>query len=114
MKKIYLTLIFIGVFCLCRPTAVKAQLSDSQNQTEQLQSIEGLRIYPNPVLGNKLYVTSKSGKSKIVTIVNVLGKKVMYEVMTTNELDISRLSPGVYIIQVKQDQKTASRKLVVK
>lgn len=114
MKKIYLTLICIGFLCLCSPLAVQAQLDDSHKPTEQAQSIEGLRVYPNPVLGDKLYITSTSGKSKIVTIFNVLGEKMLYEVMTTNELDISRLSPGVYVIRIKENEKTASRKLVLK
>ena len=114
MKKIYFTLIYIAFFCLCSTSTVQAQLSNSQKRTEQVQPIDGLRVYPNPVLGNKLYITSKSGKSKIVTIFNVLGEKVLFEVMTTNELDISTLSPGIYVVQVKEKEKTALRKLVVK
>ncbi|WP_188112164.1 T9SS type A sorting domain-containing protein [Aquimarina sp. RZ0] len=106
MKKIYLSLLFIGVFGLLHPSEVKGQ-SDIKDP------IEGIDIYPNPVKGTKLYITSISGKSKTVTVFNVLGEKIMFKVMTTTELDISSLLSGVYILRVKIGEETFTKKVII-
>lgn len=77
-------------------------------------NIEGLSFYPNPVSTGKIYVTSKLGLDKEVIIFDVLGKKVLQTIITTKELYIGMLSPGVYIIKFKEGEDTATRKLIVK
>ena len=77
-------------------------------------SIDGLSFYPNPVSNGKIYITSKSALDKEITIFDVLGKKVLQTVLNSKELNISNLSPGVYIIKIKEDDITATRKLIVK
>ena len=76
--------------------------------------IEGLNFYPNPVSNGKIYITSKSSLEKEITIFDVLGKKVLQATVNTKELNISSLSPGVYIIKIKEGEATATRKLIVK
>jgi hypothetical protein len=76
--------------------------------------IEGLNFYPNPVSNGKIYVTSKSGLDKEVVIFDVLGKLVLQTTITTKELNISALSPGVYIIKFKEGEATTTRKLIIK
>lgn len=76
--------------------------------------IDGLNFYPNPVSSGKIYITSKSGEDKEVTIFDVLGKKVLQAALTSKELNIGNLSPGVYIIKIKESDATATRKLIVK
>jgi hypothetical protein len=78
--------------------------------------IEGLNFYPNPVSNGKIYITSKSALDKEVAIFDVLGKKVMEADVNANtkEVNISNLSPGVYIIKIKEGDATATRKLIVK
>lgn len=78
------------------------------------QSIEGLEFYPNPVSSGKIYITSKSLADKEVAIFDVLGKKVLQAVLNSKELNISTLSPGVYIIKIREGEATATRKLIVK
>ena len=51
---------------------------------------------------------------KDITIFDVLGKKVLQAVVTSKELSISSLSPGVYIIKIREGEATATRKLIVK
>ncbi|HLA55346.1 MAG TPA: T9SS type A sorting domain-containing protein [Flavobacterium sp.] len=77
-------------------------------------SIEGLSFYPNPVSNGKIYITSKSSLDKEITIFDVLGKKVLQTVLNSKELNVSNLSPGVYIIKIKENEATATRKLIVK
>ncbi len=78
------------------------------------QSIDGLNFYPNPVSSGKIYITSKSLADKEVVIFDVLGKKVLQTVVNAKELNIATLSPGVYIIKIREGEATATRKLIIK
>lgn len=80
----------------------------------QEASIEGLNFYPNPVSNGKIFITSKSSLDKEIVIFDVLGKKVLQTILNSRELPISALSPGVYIIKIKEGEATATRKLIVK
>lgn len=75
---------------------------------------DALSFYPNPVSNGKIYITSKSMEDKEVAIFDVLGKKVLQTIVTSKELSVSNLSPGVYIIKIKEGDTTATRKLIVK
>lgn len=72
-----------------------------------------LGFYPNPVSNGKIYITSKTALDKEVTIFNVLGKQVLQQ-MVSKELSISSLSPGVYIVKIREGETSATRKLIVK
>ena len=91
----------------------KAQDSKSQSRNQEA-SIEGLNFYPNPVSNGKIYITSKLSLDKEIVIFDVLGKKVLQTILNSRELNISALSPGVYIIKIKEGEATATRKLIVK
>lgn len=79
------------------------------------ETIDGLNIYPNPVSTGRVYITSKSSLNKDVEIYDVLGKKVLTATLTASkELNITSLTPGVYIIKVKEGDATSTRKLIVK
>ena len=112
MKKhyYYITLLLFFLFSL----SVAAQETKGTAAARTQEPIEGLNIYPNPVTSDRIYITSKSGQSKEVEIYDVLGKKVIQAVVTTKELNVSALTPGVYIIKIREGEATATRKLVVK
>jgi len=76
--------------------------------------IVGLSIYPNPVTGTKVYITSYNNASKEVEVFNVLGKQVLSSFMTGKELDVSELTPGIYILKIKEGTNQATRKLIVR
>ena len=105
MKKIY---IYIALLFICLVTSF-ANAQDSKQQ-----AIDGLNLYPNPVSNGKIYITSKSGENKDITIYDVLGKSVLQVVLSTKELNIASLSPGIYIIKVRENEATATRKLIIK
>lgn len=72
-----------------------------------------LGFYPNPVSNGKIYITSKTSADKEVTIFNVLGKQVLQQ-MVSKEVNVSALSPGVYIVKIREGETVATRKLIVK
>ena len=99
------------LFCFLS-LSVSAQ--DNKQPRVQDTSIDGLTFYPNPVSNGKIYITSKSSLEKEVTIFDVLGKKMFQADVNSKELNISSLSPGVYIIKIREGEATATRKLIVK
>lgn len=109
-KNYFYTILFF--LCLSGFTVV-AQEGKSQSKVQD-GTIDGLSFYPNPVSNGKIYISSKSSDDKEVTIYDVLGKKVLQAVLTSKELNIGNLSPGVYIIKIKEGDATATRKLIVK
>ena len=76
--------------------------------------IPNFKLYPNPAFNNVVYITTKVNGIKEITIYDVFGKVVLTDRIRTNALDISRLIPGVYVIQVIENKKSMTRKLVVK
>lgn len=76
--------------------------------------IEGLSVYPNPVVNGKVYITSKNDLEKEITIFDVLGKKVLQTHLNSKELSIPDLAPGVYIIKINEQDNSATRKLIVR
>ena len=82
--------------------------------TKNFDAIAGLSLYPNPVTGNVLNITSAANLDMNVAIFDVLGKQVINTKVTNNTVNVSNLNAGVYIVKVTEDGKTATRKLVVK
>lgn len=109
IKNYFYTLLFF--LCLSGATAFA---QEGKQPTKVENTIEGFSFYPNPVSNGKIYITSKSSDDKEITIFDVLGKKVLQTVLTSRELNIGSLSPGVYIIKIKEGDATATRKLIVK
>lgn len=72
-----------------------------------------LGFYPNPVNNGKLYITSRTALDKEVTIFNVLGKEVLKQ-MVSKEVNVSTLSPGVYIVKIREGENSLTRKLIIK
>lgn len=107
-KKYFCTLVFFMMF-IAVSFAQEGKLQPKSND-----NIDGLSFYPNPVSNGKIYITSKTGEDKEILIYDILGKKVLQVNLTGKELNIGNLSPGVYIIKFKEDDATATRKLIVK
>jgi hypothetical protein len=83
-------------------------------QDSKQQGNDALGFYPNPVSNGKIYITSKTNLDKDVSIFDVLGKKVMQITISSRELSIASIPPGVYIIKITEGDTTATRKLIVR
>lgn len=110
-KKYFYQILFLFLFCTTGALAQDSKGAPSQRGQE---TIEGLNIYPNPVSTGRIFITSKSSLNKDIEIYDVLGKKILQASVSAKELNISTLTPGVYIIKVKEGDATATRKLIVK
>jgi hypothetical protein len=101
-KNYFLTTLFFFLFSF----AALAQDGKQQGET--------LGFYPNPVSNGKIYITSKTSLDKEVLIYDVLGKKVYQATISSRELNISSIPPGVYIIKITEGETTTTRKLIVR
>jgi hypothetical protein len=73
-----------------------------------------LGFYPNPVNNGKIYLTSKTSLDKEIIIFDVLGKKVFQNTVSSKEISLANLMPGVYIIKLREGELTTTRKLIIK
>ena len=105
MKNLYLYIIALS-FCFSKVSY--SQTLNHYNKSEEVS------IYPNPVINGKIYITSKFDSKKEIEIFDVLGKKVHTSILIGKELNISNLTPGIYIIKITNRNLTITRKLVVR
>ncbi len=102
MKHLYL------LICLLFISVASAQ--DSVGSRE----IDGFQLYPNPVTHGKVYINTTANAPKNILIFDVLGTQVLQTTILGPELDLSDLDAGVYILRVFENNKVATRKLIVK
>ncbi|MBN2615911.1 MAG: S8 family serine peptidase [Bacteroidales bacterium] len=88
-------------------------------QVGQIPDKDQLQVYPNPSHG-QITLHLPDAKSSIeVSVYNLLGKRVMYlnklpvNVSNLYPLNLKSLERGIYILRVKQDQSTTTKKLVI-
>ncbi|MCL8535677.1 GEVED domain-containing protein [Chryseobacterium gallinarum] len=81
----------------------KKAVSNPVNQTDIL-------IYPNPVT-TVLYVKNISSKAKY-KIYNAAGQVVSQGILLNNQINVSRLINGVYVIDIEDNDRTAQKKFI--
>src|SRR5690606_14599461 len=77
--------------------------------TTEFERAENFILYPNPADKTiTLQVKNQNIKQLKVDIMDITGKTVLSKSMTANseEIDINKLSSGMYFISLKQDGKT--------
>jgi len=114
MKKDYFL-----IFSLLITTCFYGQTSDvdelsKDSSFSKVQEIKDFKMYPNPVTNGILRINTLDNAQKSIQIFDILGKKVFSKRMISEELNISKLNSGVYILKVFESGKTATRKLVIK
>ncbi len=100
------------------PTFVIDELRIAETTTALLSvaqnNIAGLKMYPNPVANGKLFIETAANAERTVTVFDVLGKQVLNTISSENEINVSELNAGVYVVKISEEGKTATRKLVIK
>lgn len=86
---------------------------DKGNGIDDVTIDESLKVYPLPVR-DKLNVTAGGKIIKSVTLVSMSGSNVVSasKPVTHVTIDVSSLTPGIYIINVATEDKTYSRKIM--
>jgi len=106
--KIFYTLLFV-VFSI----AVSAQ-EFVEEPADRNAPANTFKLYPNPAYQEVVYITTKHNGIKDVVIYDVFGTIVLEDRISNTLLNISKLAPGVYVLQITEDRVKMTRKLVVK
>jgi hypothetical protein len=106
----YLYLILLMGFSLVLSGQEKPNQPTAKTSKDSME----FDLYPNPAFQDVVYVTTRHNSGKDITVYDIFGKIVLSERITANQLNISRLVPGVYFLQVDENNKSMTRKLVVK
>ena len=124
MKKLLPVLALSLVLILMTFNISIARLIEGQNLGEDLSAwnaeIQDLKvsIYPNPVINNQINITTNRDiqSIKILTIVGSVVLDKEYQAGTTNiQLDLDKLSKGLYLLKIKFDEETTyTEKIMVK
>lgn len=102
MKHLYSVILFLFI-------------SFSYGQSTQSQGdLEGFSMYPNPVTSGKVYISTAHNDAKEIMIYDVLGTLVLKTTILGKELHVADLDAGVYVIRVFEQNKAATRKLIIK
>ncbi|MEH6535727.1 MAG: endonuclease [Psychroserpens sp.] len=80
--------------------------------TEEFETVENIKMYPNPANGNE--VTIQSNQDIVAEVYDILGKKVTVQNITSNQrkLNISGLSKGMYIVKLNSIEGSTTKKLI--
>lgn len=93
---------------------VARSLADVTLSSNSFDAINGLSMYPNPLSGNTLFLTSTANAPMSVQIFDLLGKEVAKADVVNNTVNVAKLTAGVYVVKITEEGKTATRKLVIK
>jgi hypothetical protein len=73
-----------------------------------------MKLYPNPADGNYVTIQTSTYGVKQIEVYNLLGKLLLNTEIKTENLDVSLLNEGVYLIKVSIEGKSKISKLIIK
>jgi len=72
-----------------------------------------ISVFPNPV-SDVLYIENQDSNNatKKITIYDLLGKRILNKKTTNNQLDVSHLISGVYLVEITTDKGVLNKKII--
>ncbi|SHN05840.1 endonuclease [Polaribacter sp. KT 15] len=76
------------------------------------ETLNGFKMYPNPVTGNKLFFNIN--EKATINIYNVLGKLVQSETIenVNSSINVSKLSKGMYLLKLNTQNQSITKKFI--
>ena len=71
-------------------------------------------MYPNPNTTGLLYITATGSDIVKADVYDILGKRVLSEVVNNGTLNVTNLNAGLYIVKLTQGSASVTQKLVIK
>jgi hypothetical protein len=78
-----------------------------------VNKIDSIVVYPNPVKNGKVYILTPTNGIKNIKISDLLGKKVFSLKTADKEINLHNLPKDVYIIEIEEDGKALTQKLII-
>jgi len=72
-------------------------------------------LYPNPARTQVFVEVDQPGNATVITLRNILGQTLISQVISTTQaqIDLSLLANGVYLVELRQGEKSAVKQLVI-
>jgi len=101
-----------------RMATITFTLKNSTLSTNQINTLENIKLFPNPTKGKITLSNIESINLKSAKVYNVLGKLVkdipIEKGLSKLNIDLSHLNKGVYLLSLKTvDNKNTTKKLVI-
>lgn len=92
---------------------------DADDFSAELLSVDGLdanafSVYPNPTSTGFVNIVGINDTAISVSVYDILGKRVINELLTNNRINVSALNAGLYIVKISQNDASITKKLVIK
>jgi uncharacterized protein (TIGR02145 family) len=86
---------------------------NSATQKNEINDDMKMEIYPNPAI-DKVYIDCADRKTLKIQVYNIVGKFVLQKDLNnnTNEIDISSLTKGIYILKFTSPEGIIEKKLI--
>ena len=95
--------------------ATPGQPNTGQTLPVVKNEIEHFSMYPNPVKNGKLFIASPNRIDKKIEIFTMSGASVYKSNVQSKEvINISNLTSGIYMVKIEEEERVATRKLIVK
>ena len=85
-------------------------ISNQSLGVNEQTNTSNLSIYPNPV--NAQLTISSEDKIGTIVILNVMGKTVKTITSSSNTIDVSELTKGIYFLKIQMDKGLVSEKFI--
>jgi hypothetical protein len=86
----------------------------SNTSVIESDAIPAIKVYPNPLSGNTLYVERAQQAPLYVRLIDVQGKTLLQTELQDNRLTLDGLAPGLYLLHLEQSGQTSIQKLVIR
>lgn len=73
-----------------------------------------LEMYPNPNSTGYVHINTSVNTDTSITVFDALGKQMLSRKLNDQRLDVSSLKAGIYVIRIRQNTNTITKKLVIK
>jgi hypothetical protein len=107
---------YAGIITQCGISDTSACFTINNVGLDEIENDAEMLIYPNPATSSFSIKVPVNAEVIQVRIFNLLGKMVSNKLVNGNEIilnDISNLSSGSYTVEVKSDNKSWQKKLVI-
>ena len=72
-----------------------------------------MRLYPNPTNENYVIIQTNVSGIKEIEVFDLLGKKLIDISLNSEYLDISKLNPGIYLLNISIADQSSLQKLII-
>lgn len=78
------------------------------------RQLPAVKIYPNPLVGNTLYIARESELPMQASLLDLSGKTLLSRELQANQLEIEGIAPGLYLLRLEQSGQTSIQKLLIR